>query len=53
MVPYLYRCYVHPLFILEMDYIKEHIEDPSLLSGDDTRSSSSDEEDFFLLFSTI
>ena len=30
-----------------MDYIKELIEDPSLLSGDATRSSSSDEEDFF------
>ena len=30
-----------------MDYIKEHTEDPSLLSGDATRSSSSDEEDFF------
>lgn len=29
-----------------MDYIKEHLEDPSF-SGDVTRSSSSDEGDFF------
>ncbi|XP_054475860.1 uncharacterized protein LOC129108175 isoform X2 [Anoplopoma fimbria] len=30
-----------------MDYIKQHMEEPSLQLGDATRSSSSDEDDFF------
>ena len=30
-----------------MDYIKQHMEQPSLQLGDATRSSSSDEDDFF------
>ncbi|XP_027886159.1 uncharacterized protein LOC114152462 [Xiphophorus couchianus] len=30
-----------------IDYIKQHLEDPSMQPGDATRSSSSDEDDFF------
>ena len=35
-----------------MDYIKQHMEEPSLQLGDATRSSSSDEDDFSALQSS-
>lgn len=35
------------LYISGIDYIKQHIEDPSLQPGDSARSTSSDEDDFF------